>query len=169
MRALEQQSAATDTAAAAAADASSHSADHLGSKAVWRERLLARLYAASAHHGNSESLLHLGSCYFKGSCDVGAPDYERAQWLYSKASHAEHALSSAYLGAMHHFGIGGLPVNTRRAERYYEHALLNAKDKDAKVVGMVQSLKYALSMKGYSFLAPINSGVDYVVRTLWNM
>lgn len=138
-------------------------AESWGSAAEWRERLLARLYQLSAYHGNQESNLHLGTCYFKGACGV-AQDHKRALWYYSKASAQGHALSSAYLGVMYHFGLGA-PANLHRAERYY--ALAVEKEKDRTVVAMVESLKYALSMKDFYFMMPVNLGLDYVVRTLW--
>ena len=129
-----------------------------------RDRLLARLYALSAHHGNKESYLHLGTCFFKGTCGVGAVDYPKALWYYSKASALGLPLSSAYLGVMHHYGLG-VGVNLVRATRYYDLAL--AQGADQTVAVMIQSLKYAMSMKGYFLLAPVNMGLEYVVRALW--
>jgi TPR repeat protein len=140
------------------------------SVAVWegpqqrRDRLLARLYALSAHGGNKESYLHLGTCYFKGLCGVGAVDQTKALWYYSKASYLGAPLSSAYLGVMYHFGLG-VAVNLPRAQRYYSLALTQGADQTVAV--MIQSLKYALTMKNYYFLMPVNLGVEYVVRTLW--
>jgi TPR repeat protein len=130
-----------------------------------KERMLARLYRLSAHHGNRESFQHLGTCYFRGACGVGAVDHAKALWYYSKASFLDHPLSSAYVGVMYHFGLG-VPVNLLRAERYYTLAIEQGADKS--VATIVQSLKYALSMKDYYFMMPVNMGVDYVVRTLWS-
>jgi TPR repeat protein len=96
---------------------------------------------------------------------VGAADHAKALWYYSKASFLGHPLSSAYVGVMHHFGLG-VPVNLARAERYYALAIEQGADKS--VATIVQSLKYALGMKDYYFLMPVNMGVDYVVRTLWS-
>lgn len=140
------------------------SAAHWGDTQSRRQRLLARLYALSAQQGNKESFLHLGTCHFKGSCGVGPVDYPKALWCYSKASHLGLPLSSAYLGVMHHFGLG-VEVNTVRAERYYSLAL--SQGADTTVAVMLQSLKYALGMKNYYFLMPVKLGVEYVVRTLW--
>jgi len=128
------------------------------------DRLLARLYALSAHHGNKESYLHLGTCFFKGTCGVGDVDYSKALWYYSKASALGLPLSSAYLGVMHHYGLG-VGVNLVRATRYYDLAL--AQGADQTVAVMIQSLKYAMSIKGYFLLAPVNMGLEYVVRALW--
>ena len=135
-----------------------------GDVQIRRDRLLARLYALSAHHGNKESYLHLGTCFFKGTCGVGAVDYRKALWYYSKASALGLPLSSAYLGVMHHYGLG-VGVNQMRATRYYDLAL--AQGADQTVAVMIQSLKYAMSMKGYFLLAPVNMGLEYVVRALW--
>lgn len=135
-----------------------------GSPEAHHERLMARLYAQSAQQGNKESLLHLGTCYFKGACGVGPVSYSKALWYYSKASHLGMPLSSAYLGVMHHFGLG-VAENTVRAERYYALALSQGADQTVSV--MIQSLRYALTMKGYYFMKPVNVGVEYVVRMLW--
>jgi len=112
-------------------------------------------------------------------------------WHYSKASHAGLPLASAYLGAMHHFGLG-TRVNVIRATRYYDLALqqcdselathkqMEQRADQAKLLGsagsaevtriqfVVQSLKYTLSMRDQSiFFAHIHTGLDYVVRQLW--
>lgn len=149
---------------------SSPDADADEAIAVWgdarahHERLLARLYAQSARHGSKESLLHLGTCYFKGACGVGPASYPKALWYYSKASHLGMPLSSAYLGVMHHFGLG-VAANAVRAERYYALSLSQGADQTVSV--MIQSLRYALAAKGYFFMKPVNMGVEYVVRMLW--
>ena len=137
-----------------------------GSPNQWRDRLLYRLYQLSAHHGNKESLLHAGSCYFKASCGIHQVDYTRALWYYSKASAAGHPLASTYIGVMHHFGLG-VSSNLLRAQRYYDLAI--TQEVDPSVSTIIHSLKYALGLQDYYFMMPINMGVDYVVRKLWQM
>jgi TPR repeat protein len=138
--------------------------DMWGNSSVLHDRLLSRLYKLSAHHGNRDSFLQLGTCHFKAQCGLSVVNYERALWYYSKASYLGSHLASAYLGVMYHFGLG-TAVNPLRAGRYYALAL--EQDTEKSIASFVQSLKYALSVKDYYFMMPVNLGLDYVVRKLW--
>jgi len=132
----------------------------------WRGRLLVRQYELSSHHGNRESMLHLGNCFFKGHCGKSGPDYPSAVYYYSKAAQLGDPMSSAYLSIMHHFGIG-VPVNPQRAQRYYDLAVQSKADHQDLLI--LQALKYALSLNSYSMLMPVNYIADYVVRMLWSI
>lgn len=44
-------------------------------------RLSLRQYILSASHGNKDSMLELGNCYFKGSCGLAKRDYEKVLQL----------------------------------------------------------------------------------------
>jgi len=137
-----------------------------GSEAEILEGLQARMYILSAHHGNRDSFQHMGNCYFKAGCGIGVVNHTKALWYYTKASFMGSPLASAYVGVMYHFGLG-VKVNHHRAERYY--SLASEQHADTAVMAVIQSLKYALGMKDYYFMMPVNAGVDYVVRTLWAM
>lgn len=127
---------------------------------VWRDRLLVRQYELSSHHGSRESMLHLGSCYFKGA------DYPSAVYYYSKAAQLGDPMSSAYLSIMHHFGIG-VSANPKRAQRYYDLAVQSKADHQDMLI--LHALKCALSLNSYSMLMPVNYIADYVVRVLWSV
>ena len=130
-----------------------------------KEKLLFRQSELAVRHGNKESLLDLGHCYLKGSCGV-TKDIKQAERWYSRASHYGNGLASLYLGVMHHFGIGGLPINVDRASRYYDKALLSPSlEVQMHMIG--RGLKYMLGIKSYSILRPISYSMDYVVRRLW--
>ena len=137
---------------------------------VWRDRLLVRQYELSSHHGNRESMLHLGNCFFKGRCGKsGGPDYSSAMYYYSKAAQLGDPMSSAYLSIMHHFGIG-VPANPQRAQRYYDLAVQSKADHQDLLI--LQALKYALSLNSYSgmlMMMPVNYIAEYVVRVLWSI
>lgn len=134
---------------------------------VWRDRLLVRQYELSSHHGNRESMLHLGNCFFKGRCGKSGADYSSAMYYYSKAAQLGDPMSSAYLSIMHHFGIG-VPANPQRAQRYYDLAVQSKADHQDLLI--LQALKYALSLNSYSgmlMMMPVNYIAEYVVRVLW--
>jgi hypothetical protein len=148
----------------------------------------------------ADSLLQLGTCYTLGRCGVGAPDVARGLVYYSKvvaaaladlplvdsASHRggsggdgdtgflalqeQGALASVYMGAIYHFGMGGVPVNPARAQRYYEQAAQHeaALRGAGKLGAVIQALQYALKMKtSYWHSSALDSGVAYVAQMLW--
>jgi len=133
------------------------------------DRLLLRQLALSAYSGNAESAHSIGTLYYSGR--GVEQNCEAALWWLSKASHQGFALSSAYIGAIHHFGLcgsrnGNAPRrrNLARARRYYEDALSSRKTHalDSFASTVVSTLHTAIVYRGYSALFP----AIYLLETL---
>jgi hypothetical protein len=80
------------------------------------------------------------------------------------------ALASVYIGAIYHFGMGGIPANAARAQRYYDQAAQHeaALRGAGKLGAVIQALQYALKMKtSYWHSSALDSGVAYVAQMLW--
>jgi hypothetical protein len=148
---------------------------------IWKTRLqsvLLRIYDLSGEiHSQAESLFQLGNLYFTGKAPLLSKDYEKALYYYRRASILHHGMATAYLGVMHHFGIG-LPhdgPNPLRAARYYTQAFQSpdwstSNHPQANQMKMfIQSMQTALNMKSYTFFDPVNYGLEQLIKTLWEV
>lgn len=120
--------------------------------------LMVRQLHLSGYHGQLESYHHLGDYY-------STRNMTTAVMYYSRASVAKHSMSTLYLAAIHHFGIG-IPVNVARAERYY--ATVATEGDHAMIKYAAQALRMIAHHHDSVFVKPVHAAVCTVIALLWN-